>query len=72
MDLGLPTSCRILGIEVYTMRYRTPKIPEMWARLVWCRAIFGEDSENVAWQRIRGRIYFRREQDLSWFMLRWC
>lgn len=54
------------------MRYCSPKIPEMYARLVWCRATFGEENEGCTWQRQRGRIHFRREQDLNWFMLRWA
>jgi hypothetical protein len=53
------------------MRYGSPKIPEMYARLSWCRAVFGEENENITWRRVRGRIYFKREQDLLMFMLRW-
>lgn len=53
------------------MIYRSNKIPEMYARLVWCRATFGKENENVTWQRVLGRIHFRREQDLLMFTLRW-
>jgi hypothetical protein len=53
------------------MRYHTPKIPEMYARLTWCRQVFGEHNENITWQRIKGRIHFRRQQDLTCFLLRW-
>jgi hypothetical protein len=53
------------------MKYRTQKIPEMWARLEWCRTIFGPENENVIWYRRRGRIHFLREQDLILFSLRW-
>jgi len=54
------------------MRYCTPKIPEMYARLTWCRAVFGKENEDITWQRIKGRIYFQRQQDLTYFLLRWA
>ncbi len=54
------------------MRYRSAKIPEMYARLVWCRRVFGEETEGITWQRERGRICFIDEQDLLLFILRWA
>jgi len=54
------------------MRYCTLKIPEMYARLVWCRTVFGKESEDVTWRRDRGIIRFLKEQDLLLFTLRWA
>ena len=53
------------------MRHCSDKIPEMYARLVWCRSVFGEENEGITWQRVKGRIHFAREHDLIWFKLRW-
>ncbi len=53
------------------MKYRSQKIPEMWARLEWCRSIFGIENENITWCRKKGRIHFLREQDLLLFILKW-
>jgi hypothetical protein len=57
------------------MRYfRSPKISEMWARLVWCEEMFGSqlgEKRYRCWYRDKGYIWFKHKEDLTLFVLRW-
>jgi hypothetical protein len=63
------------------MSYFKVKIPEAYARVKWCREIFGRPFQdlpkesrqwqNMRWYRNKGYIYFREEKDYVWYMLRW-
>lgn len=44
------------------------KMPEAYARVEWCKKNLGEDG---TWWRHKGHLYFRREKDYFFYVLRW-
>jgi hypothetical protein len=46
------------------------KMPEAWARMEWRRATFGPEVRGGDWWRHRGNLYFRGEQNYTWFLLK--
>ena len=59
--------------------YRSPKMPQAWARMEWCRQMFGpsaddqteQEQHEVRWNRVRGFLFFKHESDFVLYMLRW-
>ena len=47
------------------------KMPEAYARIEWCREIFGETGYGKKWWRNRGYVCFRYEPDYMLYLLRW-
>lgn len=41
--------------------------------MLWCKDQFGEDSYTGRWfySSTANRFYFKREDDATWFLLRW-
>jgi hypothetical protein len=64
------------------MWHPSPKMPEAWARVEWCRKNFGASGGvdgryrpsdgHRRWYRSGGRLYFRNEKDLLLYLLRWA
>lgn len=62
--------------------YRSPKMPEAYARVQWCREKFGKSFgdhrpatnwswTDMRWYRQGGYIFFKNEEDLTLYLLRW-
>lgn len=54
------------------MTYYRAKMPEAFARLEWCRQIFGEAEFKGTWWRNRGYVCFRNKSDYLLYLLRWA
>lgn len=52
------------------MIYRA-KMPEAFARIEWCKKIFGETDYDQEWWRDRGYVCFRNKQDYMLYLLKW-
>jgi hypothetical protein len=52
------------------MIYRA-KMPEAFARIEWCKKIFGEINYDQKWWRDRGYVCFRNKQDYMLYLLKW-
>lgn len=65
--------------------YKSPPMPEAWARMEWCRAQFGGEGEpnwekycgvdiahGLRWWRRQGHLFFRNEKDFMLYCLRWA
>lgn len=48
------------------------KMPEAYARVEWCKQIFGDDEYGQKWWRNRGYVCFRNESDYLLYLLRWA
>jgi hypothetical protein len=53
------------------MIYRA-KMPEAYARVEWCKKIFGETNYDQEWWRDRGYVCFRNKQDYMLYLLKWA
>lgn len=53
------------------MNYKA-KMPEAYARVEWCRKIFGESGDGKRWYRYRGYLYFYSKDDYLLYLLRWA
>jgi hypothetical protein len=63
------------------MTYYKAKIPEAWARVQWCKEVFGRPFQdlppeqrqwnNMRWYRNKGYLYFRDAEDFMIYVLRW-
>ena len=58
------------------MKYYRAKMPEAYARIEWCKKVFGDIDytgyvPGRRWYRKRGHLYFRNEQDYMFYRLRW-
>mgnify|MGYP003350691702 CR=1 FL=1 len=64
------------------MWYRSPKMPEAYARVQWCRQVFGNSFgesrpkkgwkwNDMRWYRNGGYIFFKQQEDLVLYLLRW-
>lgn len=62
--------------------FRGPKMPEAYARMVWCEQTFGKSFQgkkdeqgwhwsDMRWYRNGGYLFFKYEQDLTCYLLRW-
>ena len=62
--------------------YRSPKMPEAYARMQWCRKQFGPPFggnraekgwkwTDMRWHRNGGYLFFKEERDLVLYLLRW-
>ena len=49
--------------------YRSPKMSQAWARMEWCKQMFGD--HDIRWWRDRGHLFFRYESDYMLYLLRW-
>jgi hypothetical protein len=47
------------------------KLPQAWARMQWCRSVFGPDQKGGNWWRHRGHLYFRNSNDHLLYLLKW-
>jgi len=56
------------------------KIPEAWARMMWCEQSFGPEGKehkeqrtwsDRRWWRDKGYLFFRNEKDYMLYLLRW-
>lgn len=63
------------------MKYFKVKMPEAYARVEWCKKMFGRPFQdlpneqrkwnNMRWYRNKGYLYFREEKDYIWYQLTW-
>lgn len=65
--------------------YKSPPMPEAYARVEWCQTQFGGEGEpywekyggidiahGLRWWRRQGHLFFRNEQDYMLYLLRWA
>lgn len=51
--------------------YKKVKLTEAYARVEWCKQVFGKESHGGIWWRRHGHLYFTDEKSYTWYMLRW-
>ena len=47
------------------------KLPEAYARVVWCKKHFGDQIYQIRWRRYKGKLYFRNKDDFLMYKLVW-
>jgi hypothetical protein len=48
------------------------KMPKAYARVEWCKQMFGPPIKGGYWWCHRRNLYFREKYHYDWYMLRWA
>lgn len=63
----------------YPYKYSIINSVEITDRVEWCKTQFGKEYERWSWQwmeidnytSMHDTFYFKKEEDMLWFILRW-